>query len=96
MGRKISKKTVLGGVLPALVLQYLSQTACQLQGGSRRPGARSPKVALKKGKIWGTHGINFDVDQSTIRPVSMGTLNMIVNVMKANPDLHFEVDGHTQ
>jgi OmpA-OmpF porin, OOP family len=42
-----------------------------------------------------THGINFDVDKSTIRPVSMGTLNMIVNVMKANPDLHFEVDGHT-
>jgi OOP family OmpA-OmpF porin len=42
-----------------------------------------------------THGINFDVDKSTIRPVSMGTLNMIVSVMKANPNLHFEVDGHT-
>jgi outer membrane protein OmpA-like peptidoglycan-associated protein len=42
-----------------------------------------------------THGINFDVDKSTIRPESMGTLNMIVNVMKTNPDLKFEVDGHT-
>jgi OOP family OmpA-OmpF porin len=42
-----------------------------------------------------THGINFDVDKSTIKPESMGTLNMIVNVMKTNPDLKFEVDGHT-
>jgi OOP family OmpA-OmpF porin len=25
-----------------------------------------------------THGINFDVDKSTIKPESMGTLNMIL------------------
>jgi outer membrane protein OmpA-like peptidoglycan-associated protein len=42
-----------------------------------------------------THGINFDVDKSTIRPESMGTLNMIVQVMKDNADIKFEVDGHT-
>ena len=42
-----------------------------------------------------THGINFDVDRSTIRPESMGTLNMIVNVLKNNPELKFEIDGHT-
>jgi outer membrane protein OmpA-like peptidoglycan-associated protein len=42
-----------------------------------------------------THGITFDIDKSDIKPESMGTLNMIVNVMKSNPDLKFEVDGHT-
>ena len=42
-----------------------------------------------------THGINFDIDKATIKPESMGTLNMIVQVMKNNPDLKFEVDGHT-
>jgi OOP family OmpA-OmpF porin len=42
-----------------------------------------------------THGINFDIDKSTIKPESMGTLNMIVGVMKENPDIKFEVDGHT-
>lgn len=42
-----------------------------------------------------THGINFDVDKATLRPESMGTLNMIVKVMNNNPDLKFEVDGHT-
>ncbi|MEO8404189.1 MAG: OmpA family protein [Chitinophagaceae bacterium] len=42
-----------------------------------------------------THGINFDIDKATIKPESMGTLNMIVQVMKDNPELKFEVDGHT-
>ena len=42
-----------------------------------------------------THGINFDIDKASIRPESMGTLNMIVRVMKDNPGLKFEVDGHT-
>lgn len=42
-----------------------------------------------------THGINFDIDKATIRPESMGTLNMIVQVMKDIPDIRFEIDGHT-
>ena len=42
-----------------------------------------------------THGITFDVDKSDIRPPSMGTLNMIVRIMKNNPGLKFEIDGHT-
>ncbi|MCZ2460280.1 MAG: OmpA family protein [Chitinophagales bacterium] len=42
-----------------------------------------------------THGITFDIDKSDIKPESMGTLNMIVNIMKNNPDLKFEIDGHT-
>ncbi len=42
-----------------------------------------------------THGITFDIDKSNIKPESMGTLNMIVKIMKNNPDLKFEIDGHT-
>ncbi len=42
-----------------------------------------------------THGINFDIDKATIRPESMGTLNMIVQIMKDNPEVTFEVGGHT-
>ncbi|HYV55679.1 MAG TPA: OmpA family protein [Chitinophagaceae bacterium] len=42
-----------------------------------------------------THGINFDVDKAIIKPESMGTLNMIVGVLKDNPDVKFEIDGHT-
>ena len=42
-----------------------------------------------------THGINFDVNKATIKPESMGTLNGIVQIMKDNPDVKFEVGGHT-
>ncbi|HKI46466.1 MAG TPA: OmpA family protein [Balneolales bacterium] len=42
-----------------------------------------------------THGITFDIDKADIKPESMGTLNMIAGVLKSNPDLKFEIDGHT-
>jgi outer membrane protein OmpA-like peptidoglycan-associated protein len=42
-----------------------------------------------------THGINFDNDRATIKPESMGTLNAIVEILKNNPELRFDVQGHT-
>jgi outer membrane protein OmpA-like peptidoglycan-associated protein len=42
-----------------------------------------------------THGITFDVNKATIKPESMGTLNMITKVMTENPDVKFEIGGHT-
>lgn len=42
-----------------------------------------------------THGIRFDVNKSTIRPESMGTLNEIVKLLKDHSELNFEIDGHT-
>ena len=42
-----------------------------------------------------THGINFDYNKATLKPESMGTLNMIVKVMQDNPTIKFEVGGHT-
>jgi OOP family OmpA-OmpF porin len=42
-----------------------------------------------------THGINFDFNKATIRPESMGTLNMIVAIMRDNPEIKFEIGGYT-
>jgi outer membrane protein OmpA-like peptidoglycan-associated protein len=42
-----------------------------------------------------THGILFDVDKSTIKPESMGTINMIYSLLTKTPTLKFEIDGHT-
>lgn len=42
-----------------------------------------------------THGINFAYNKADIKPESMGTLNMIVKIMKDNPELKFEVGGYT-
>jgi len=42
-----------------------------------------------------THGILFDVDKASIKPESMGTINSIVQLLKSNAALKFEIDGHT-
>jgi OOP family OmpA-OmpF porin len=42
-----------------------------------------------------THGILFDVNKSTIRAESMGTINEIVKLMNDHPDLKFRIEGHT-
>jgi OmpA-OmpF porin, OOP family len=48
----------------------------------------------KDGKIV-THGILFDVNQSTIKPQSMGALTQIVKLLKDNPNVKLEIGGHT-
>lgn len=42
-----------------------------------------------------TYGITFDVGKAVIKPESMGEINRIYNLMNDNPDLKFEVQGHT-
>jgi len=42
-----------------------------------------------------THGILFDVNQSSMKPESMGALNEIAKLLKEHNDLNFEIDGHT-
>lgn len=58
-------------------------------GGMNMPGKKFTDAKIV------THGINFDYNKATIKPESMGTLNSIVQIMKDNPDLKFEVGGHT-
>lgn len=58
-------------------------------GGMNTPGRK-----FTDSKII-THGINFDVNKAIIKPESMGTLNSIVKLMKDNPEVKFEVGGHT-
>lgn len=42
-----------------------------------------------------TYGIHFDYNKALIKPESMGTLNSILQIMKDNPELKFEIGGHT-
>ncbi len=41
------------------------------------------------------YGILFDVNKSTLKPESMGTINEIAKMMKEHGDLKFEIGGHT-
>lgn len=42
-----------------------------------------------------TYGITFDIGKATIKPESMTEINRIFELMNQNPDLKFEVQGHT-
>ena len=52
------------------------------------------KKVTTDGKIV-MHGIQFDVDKASLKPESMGSINQIFNLMKKDPSLKFEIDGHT-
>lgn len=41
------------------------------------------------------YGIQFDYNKASIKPESMGTINAIKKLLDENPDLKFEVGGHT-
>ena len=42
-----------------------------------------------------THAIHFDVNKSTIQPSSIGFLLQLAQFLKANPNIRFEIGGHT-
>ncbi|MEO8949954.1 MAG: OmpA family protein, partial [Mucilaginibacter sp.] len=52
------------------------------------------KKVTTDGKIV-MHGILFDVDKATLQPQSMGSINEIYYLLKKDPSLKFEIDGHT-
>lgn len=52
------------------------------------------KTVTTEGRIV-MHGILFDVDKATLKPQSMGSINQIFDLLKKNPSLKFEIDGHT-
>ena len=42
-----------------------------------------------------THDITFDVNKADIKPESMNEINRIKQLMDENPELKYEVQGHT-
>ncbi len=40
-------------------------------------------------------GIKFDYNKASLKPESMGEINRIIALMKAHPELKFEIGGHT-
>jgi outer membrane protein OmpA-like peptidoglycan-associated protein len=57
-------------------------------------GADAYNKLVSDGKFI-AYGIQFDINKSTIKPESMGTLNEILKMLKENTDLKFEIGGHT-
>lgn len=69
----------------------------ELYAGNFRLAEGSPDTRSKlltEGRLV-TRGILFDVNSAQIKPVSAGTLKEIADVLKANPNLHVKIVGHT-
>jgi OmpA-OmpF porin, OOP family len=79
----------MGGIADASAPLIFRNVRLASGGGMNMVGQKFTEAKIV------THGINFDVDKATLRPESMGTLNQIKAVLTANPDLKFEIDGHT-
>lgn len=57
--------------------------------------AASLATALSTSGAVAIRDILFDTGKATIQPTSAGTLTMIADVLKADPDLSLEIQGHT-
>jgi outer membrane protein OmpA-like peptidoglycan-associated protein len=58
-------------------------------------GAEALKKALyESGKI-SVYGINFDIDKANLQPGAEKIIVEIVKLMKSNPKLNIEIQGHT-
>src|SRR4029077_13038688 len=42
-----------------------------------------------------SYGIQFDVNQSTLKAESMGAISQVVKLLKDNPAVKLEIGGHT-
>jgi len=58
-------------------------------------GPAEMKAALDKDGRVQLYGILFDLDKATLQPKSVQQLQHVVTLLKDNPDLKLEVQGHT-
>lgn len=58
-------------------------------------GGADPYAALTTSGKFVAKGINFEVAKSSLKPESLGSINSIVQMMKSDLSLKFEIGGHT-
>ena len=66
-----------------------------IKGVKENKGCPAVKKDVLKVFKQALHGIQFDTGKSTIKSVSYGVLNMVVDIMKNNPDYNLVIAGHT-
>ena len=58
-------------------------------------GGKNPYKQVTTNNVFIARGIQFERASPKLLPESMGEINQLVKMMKDNPDLKFEVAGHT-
>ena len=66
-----------------------------VKGVKENRGCPAVKKEVLKVFKQALHGIQFDSGKATIKPVSFGILNMVVDIMRNNPEYSLIIAGHT-
>ena len=66
-----------------------------VKGVKENRGCPAVKKEVLKVFKQALHGIQFDSGKATIKPVSFGILNMVVDIMRNNPEYNLIIAGHT-
>lgn len=66
-----------------------------VKGVKENRGCPAVKKEVLKVFKQALHGIQFDSGKATIKPVSFGVLNMVVDIMRNNPEYNLIIAGHT-
>lgn len=66
-----------------------------VKGVKENRGCPAVKKEVLKVFRQALHGIQFDSGKATIKPVSFGILNMVVDIMRNNPEYNLIIAGHT-
>ncbi len=76
------------------VLDYKDECPT-VKGVASNKGCPEVKKEVLKVFKQALHGIQFDTGKATIKPVSFGVLNLVVDIMNNNPDYNLIIAGHT-
>ena len=57
-------------------------------------GGKNPYKQVTTEKVYIARGIQFELGSAQLKPESMGEINRMVQLMKDNADLKFEIGGH--
>jgi OOP family OmpA-OmpF porin len=67
-----------------------------LEKAPAKPVAKPAPMPLPQPKIsWILSGVNFDLNKAVVRPDAKETLQSDIKILKENPQIRVEVQGHT-
>jgi outer membrane protein OmpA-like peptidoglycan-associated protein len=84
-----------GRDLHASILCNHKDVAVQLLDGAASAQSSKLAKALEQDGRVSLYGIYFDVDADALRPESEATLQQLLDLLKSNPKLKLEIQGHT-
>jgi OOP family OmpA-OmpF porin len=68
---------------------FLAEAAAKPMAQPAPPPAPAPKIT------WILSGVNFDLDKAVVRPDAKEVLQKDIKILKENPEIKVEIQGHT-